>query len=78
MSAAQKKDPAYGRKQLSRPMRIVGNMFRKRKEFHLYKAFKSTYHEWTSKYEVEYLKEGIVVDKEEIIMMKEMENKEIL
>ena len=41
-------------------------------------ACKSTCHEWTSKDEVENYKEDIVVEKEELIMKKEMENKEIL
>ena len=55
-------------------------MFRNRKEVdnHMYEACKSTCHEWTSKDEVENYKEDIVVEKEELIMKKEMENKEIL
>ena len=42
---------------------------------HMYEACKSTWHEWTSKYEVESYKEYVVV---ELLMKKEIENKEIL
>ena len=45
---------------------------------YMYEACKLTCHEWTSKDKVEHYKEDIVVEKEELIMKKEMENKEIL
>ena len=44
----------------------------------MFEACKSTCHELTSKDEVEKYKEDIVVEKEELIIKKEMENKEIL
>ena len=52
-------------------------MFRNRKEVdnHMYEACKSTCHEWTSKEGIDYDKEDIVVEKEEWIINKEMENK---
>ena len=55
-------------------------MFRNRKKVdnHIYEGCKSTCHEWTSKDELKNYKEDIVVEKEELIMKKEMENKEIL
>ena len=55
-------------------------MFRNRKEVdnHMYKACKSTCNEWTPKDEGENYKENIVVEKEELFMKKDMENKEIL
>ena len=55
-------------------------MFRNRKEVdnHMYEACKSTCHELTSKGEVEHYKECIVVEKEELIIKKDMENKEII
>ena len=45
-------------------------MFRRRKEVdnHMYLAPESTWHERTSKYEVENYKEDIVVKKEQLIM----------
>ena len=54
-------------------------MFRNIKEVDnpIYEAWESTCHECTSKDEVGNLKEDIVVEKEELIMKKEMENKEI-
>ena len=53
-------------------------MFRNRNEEdnYMYEACDSTCNECTSKYEVENPKEGIVVEKEELIKNKEMENKE--
>ena len=42
----------------------------------MYEACKSTCHEWSSKDEVE--KKHMVVEKEEFIMKKEVENKDIL
>ena len=55
-------------------------MFRIRKEvnYHMYEAYKSTCHEWTSKGEVKNYTEDIVVEKEELIMKKEMGNQELL
>ena len=44
----------------------------------MYEAFKSTCHDSTSKDEVENYKYDINVEKEALIMKKEMENKEIL
>ena len=44
----------------------------------MYEACKSTCHEWTSKDEVGNDKDDIVVEKEELIMTKEMETKKIL
>ena len=43
----------------------------------MYEAYESTCHECTSTYEVENDKEDIVVEKEELIMKKEKENREI-
>ena len=53
-------------------------MFINRKEVdnNMYKACKSTCHEW--KDQVENYKEDIVVKKEKLMMKKEMKNKEIL
>ena len=55
-------------------------MFRNRKEVdnHMYEACRSTCHEMTSKDEVENYKKYIVVEKEEIVIKKVMENKEIM
>ena len=52
-------------------------MFRKRKEVdnHMYEACKLTCYEWTSKDKVENYKEDIDVEKEELIMKKEMKDK---
>ena len=57
-----------------------GKMFRNWKEVdnHMYETFNSTCQKWTSKDEVENLKEDIVVEKEESIMKKVMENKKIM
>ena len=44
----------------------------------MYEAYKPTCHEWNSKDEVKNHKENFFVEKEEFIMKKEMENKEIL
>ena len=44
----------------------------------MYETFNSTCQKWTSKDEVENLKEDIVVEKEESIMKKVMENKKIM
>ena len=57
-----------------------GKIFRNRNEVsnHMYEAWKSTCHEWISKDEVENYKEDIVVEKEELIMNKKVESKEIL
>ena len=41
-------------------------------------ACESTCHECTSKEEVENYKEDIVIEKEEVIKKKDMENKEIM
>ena len=55
-------------------------MFRNRKEVNnrKYEAWESTCHECTSKDQVEHYKEDIVVDKEELIIKKNMENKETM
>ena len=55
-------------------------MFRNRKkvDIYMYEACKSTCHECLSKDEVERYKEDIVVEKEEKIIKKDMENKEIM
>ena len=55
-------------------------MFKNRKEVdtHMYEVCESTCHKWSSKNEVENDKEDIVVEEEELIMKKEMENREIL
>ena len=47
-------------------------------DYHRYEGSKSTCHEWTSRDKVENYKEDIIVEKEELIRKKEMENKEIL
>ena len=44
----------------------------------MYETFNSTCQEWTSKDEVENYKEDIVVEKEELIMKMDMENKKIM
>ena len=44
----------------------------------MYKACESTCHECTSKDEVENYKNYIVVEKKELIMKKDMDNKEII
>ena len=58
-------------------MKYCGKLFRNRDEVDnpMYEACKSTCHEWTLNGEVENYKEGIVVEKEELIMKKDIENK---
>ena len=55
-------------------------MFRNRKEVdnYIYEACESTCQEFTSKDEVESYREDIVVEKEELIEQKDMENKDIM
>ena len=55
-------------------------MFKNRKEVdsHMYEACELTCNECTSKAEVEKYKEDIVVEKEEFIVKKDIENKEIM
>ena len=55
-------------------------MFRNRKEVNnpMFEAFESTCHEYTSKDEVGNYKEDIVVEKEEMIIKKDIENEEIM
>ena len=44
----------------------------------MYEVFESTCHECTSKDEIENYKEDIVVEKDELITRKDLENKEIM
>ena len=44
----------------------------------MYEACKSMCHVWTSTYEVKNYKDNIVVEKEELVMKKERDKKEIM
>ena len=45
---------------------------------HMYEACTSIFHEWTSKVEGKNVKEDIDVEKKQLFMKKEMQNKEIM
>ena len=57
-----------------------GKMFKNRKEVdnHMYEACGSTCHECTSKDQVENDKEDIVVENEELVIKKDVENRETI